>query len=416
VLAASAAAATTSKPYSVTITPGSVAAGAQVTFTVAITNQNPQQTLGSANLTVPAGFTLDAASIPAGAGTATVSGSTVQLRNLSLANGATVPVTVVADVPCSAGTASWQILAKQSNDFNGPPGNNFTAPPASSLVTTVSGACALHFFVQPADARVGQQITGSAFDPAGAGQLSVEVVDGSGARVTSSTASITLALGPGSSGSGVLSGTKTRSAVAGLATFTGLSIDQPGTYTLQATSPGLASATSNAFHVEQVAVPCTEDVGCTASISNSQTSNTVTAPGNGRVDQGFLALSYNVGNPVDCSSFGYTQITSAASTVVLSGPDRTKTLVETISKALMNASSDNGASHIQMCFGAPYSFLTRSGQQAQPVAGFTPAWYVGLLPDCGSAPCVSARNKDRSGQGIITVEVPAGALDPAFRP
>jgi Domain of unknown function DUF11 len=393
-----------------------VPAGAQVTFTVAITNHNPQQTLGSANLTVPAGFTLDAASVPAGSGTATVSGSTVQLRDLSLANGATVQVTVVADVPCSAGTATWQIVAKQSNDFNGPPGNNFSPPPPSSLVTTVSGACALHFFVQPADARVGQQITGSPFDPASATKLSVEVVDGSGARVTSSTVSITLALDASSAGVGVLSGTTTRAAVAGLATFTGLSIDQPGTYALQATSPGLTAATSNAFHVEQLAVPCIEDVACSATLANKQTSGTITAPGNSGVDRGFLTLSYGVGNPVDCSSFGYTQITSAGSTLVLTGPDRTKTLVDTINKATMNASANNGAGQMQMCYGAPYSFLTRSGELSQPVGGITPAWYVGLLPDCGSPPCVSARNKDQSGQGVITVLVPAGTLDPALRP
>jgi hypothetical protein len=69
-----------------------------------------------------------------------------------------------------------------------------------------------------------------------------------------------------------------------------------------------------------------------------------------------------------------------------------------------------------MCFGAPYSFATKPGT---PPAVETPAgsgFFVGRLPDCGAAPCVSGRNKNQSGDGIITVNVPARTEDPAFRP
>src|SRR5205085_2177597 len=51
-------------------------------------------------------------------------------------------------------------------------------------------------------------------------------------------------------GGGTLSGTLTRTAANGVATFNDLSIDRTGIgYTLQVTAAGLASATSNAFNI-----------------------------------------------------------------------------------------------------------------------------------------------------------------------
>jgi hypothetical protein len=77
----------------------------------------------------------------------------------------------------------------------------------------------------------------------------VEILDQFGARVTTGTNSITLAIGT-NPGGGTLSGTKTRSAVSGVATFAGLSINKVGSgYTLAATSSGLTGASSTAFAV-----------------------------------------------------------------------------------------------------------------------------------------------------------------------
>jgi hypothetical protein len=42
--------------------------------------------------------------------------------------------------------------------------------------------------------------------------------------------------------------------------------------------------------------------------------------------------------------------------------------------------------------------------------------FVALLPDCGAPPCVSARHKDRAGNGVIEVQAPGGSDDPAYRP
>ncbi|HXQ30000.1 MAG TPA: Ig-like domain-containing protein [Gemmatimonadales bacterium] len=88
--------------------------------------------------------------------------------------------------------------------------------------------------------------------------VTVAIVDAYGNAVTTATNSITLAVGKnpwanvitGAKG-GTLSGTKTKAAVGGVATFSNLSVDRPATgYTLTASAAGLASATTNSFNVD----------------------------------------------------------------------------------------------------------------------------------------------------------------------
>ncbi|HWO89198.1 MAG TPA: S8 family serine peptidase [Gemmatimonadales bacterium] len=77
------------------------------------------------------------------------------------------------------------------------------------------------------------------------------VQDAQGNTVTSSTASVTLAITSGTGTTGaVLGGTLTRAAASGVATFNDLTIDKAGSgYTLTATATSLSGATSNAFSV-----------------------------------------------------------------------------------------------------------------------------------------------------------------------
>ena len=97
----------------------------------------------------------------------------------------------------------------------------------------------LAFKAQPATAVAGAAI----------GSFQVEVRDASGTLVPGATNAVTVAI-LNNTGGGTLSGTKTMNAVAGVATFTGLSLDKVGTgYTLQATATGLSSATSSAFNI-----------------------------------------------------------------------------------------------------------------------------------------------------------------------
>src|SRR5207248_2335405 len=77
--------------------------------------------------------------------------------------------------------------------------------------------------------------------------VQVTAQDGSGNTATGFTGNVTVAIGTNPS-SGTLSGTKTVAAVAGVTTFSGLSIDKAGTgYTLTATGAG--STTSTAFNI-----------------------------------------------------------------------------------------------------------------------------------------------------------------------
>src|SRR2546425_767840 len=129
------------------------------------------------------------------------------------------------------------------------PGTGYTLTASSTGLTgatstafniTVGAATKLAFGTQPSNTAAGTSIS-----PA----VTVQVQDAGGNLVTTSTASITVAIGT-NPGSGTLSGTTTVSAVSGVATFSALSIDKTGTgYTLTATSTGVTSATSSTFNI-----------------------------------------------------------------------------------------------------------------------------------------------------------------------
>src|SRR5439155_328361 len=88
-------------------------------------------------------------------------------------------------------------------------------------------------------------VAGVSISPA----VQVTVQDAGLNTVTTSTASITVAIGT-NPGGGTLSGTLTASAVNGVATFSNLSINRTGTgYTLTAASAGLTGAISSAFNI-----------------------------------------------------------------------------------------------------------------------------------------------------------------------
>jgi hypothetical protein len=118
-------------------------------------------------------------------------------------------------------------------------GTGLTQATSGTITITAGAAARLAFAVQPTTASAG-----AAISPA----VTVRIEDASG-NLTTSTASVTLAIAANPS-SGTLSGTATRAAVGGVATFSGLAIDNAGTgYTLGATSGALTAATSSAFDI-----------------------------------------------------------------------------------------------------------------------------------------------------------------------
>jgi len=127
----------------------------------------------------------------------------------------------------------------------------------TATVTVNPGtASSLQFTVQPSAVTAGQVIT-----PA----VQVTVRDAAGNVVPTLANPVTIAIG-NNAGGATLGGTTNQSVVSGVATFADLTLDAAGTgYTLVASAPGLASATSTAFDVS----PAPTSSGPIALVSNS---------------------------------------------------------------------------------------------------------------------------------------------------
>ena len=386
------------KCYLALVAPQSAVAGVSEAFTVTVTNEATTQTLGSVQVTAPSGFVVTGAS----GGTASYTSGLALFLNLGLSPGQSATLTIDATAPCSASTSAWGTEAKQSNQFNGS-GNDFVLDPGSSLAASVSGSCSLAFLGQPNGTAVGSQITtqvGSTGSPA-----SIEVLDGTGQLLTSSTAAVTVAIGS-NPGSGTLSGTTTVDAVAGVASFAGLSINQTGVgYTLAATSPGITSATSSYFAIWGVLQGCS-GAQCSASSSTKTTTGTVMTSSASSGE--FLGVGLG-GVSFSCGS-SYRPVSDPLSFDVLSQSgtaDNTALFAVSleVSKQVVQSSGHTGASTWQICFGSDIPFTALPGSSGTVTIGGV-TYYTGLLPDCNNtqtnAPCVQARNKDNAGNVVVT--------------
>ena len=149
----------------------------------------------------------------------------------------TTPVAAVAGVA----TFSDLSIDKLGNSYTlVANATGFTQVTSTSFNIIAGQATQLVFSVQPVTTTAGATIA-----PA----VKVTAKDVLGNVATSFTGNVTLAIGT-NPGGGTLSGTKTVAAVAGIATFSTLSIDKSGTgYTLGASASGLSGAASNAFNI-----------------------------------------------------------------------------------------------------------------------------------------------------------------------
>ncbi|MEI7899091.1 MAG: Ig-like domain repeat protein [bacterium] len=184
------------------------------------------------NVTVVNGFTpagtvtlKDGGSGGTTIGSGTLSGGACAITNTTLALG-----------------THTNIVAVYPGDGNNNPSTSSALDPAQ--VVNPGAPAKLVFTTQPSGGQ-----PGAALVP----QPVVTLQDAFG-NTANSSAAITLAITAGTptnGGPGTLSGTKTVSAVSGVATFTNLSIDVAGAgYKLTATSEGLASTNSTSFKVE----------------------------------------------------------------------------------------------------------------------------------------------------------------------
>jgi hypothetical protein len=389
-------AASTSKPYAVTVTPHDPGAGTTTTYTATLTNETGSQMLGSANVTAPSSFSVTGAHDLSG-GTFSVSGNTILLRNLNLSPGGTASVQIDAQAPCHVSTYFWTSVAKQSNNFSGPPGNNlFLDALNSDLSTTLTGTCTLSFQAQPMSTQFNTNITNSINDPAGP-PVQVAVHDAGGATITTgpdSASPVSLAIQTNPAPGSILTvGPSTRSG--GVTSFPSLSIDLSELgYTLRAstTNPDVQSGDSVSFDIFDVGKKC-----LAGPCSGTFTKGTTTAEVNAAAGAIGDLLSLGIGlEPLDCP--GYDE-SSAVVTFAVTG--RTKTVTITLDKLAVTHSINS----YQVCYASPNAFVDRNGFLTNGPA---------LLPDCAdaAAPCVVSR-KIVSGDARVILSAPLG--DPKGR-
>src|SRR6266481_2169792 len=167
-----------------------------------------------------------------------VPGSTASITITSTPAGVSGTTTVTA--VNGVATFSNLVFTKSGSYTLTSAGTGLTSATSNSFTIAAGAATTLAFTVQPTNA-----IAGAAITPA----VQVSIEDANGNVVTTATNAVTIAIGT-NPGGGTLSGTATAAAVAGVATFSTLSIDKTGTgYTLAASSAGFTGATSTAFNV-----------------------------------------------------------------------------------------------------------------------------------------------------------------------
>jgi hypothetical protein len=161
----------------------------------------------------------------------------------------------LAGITTAAAVSGVAVFSDLNIDLSGTGYTLTASASASGLTGTASAAfdivpasaAQLVFTVQPTDA-----VGGDPFNPA----VVVTALDPQGNTATDFIGNVTVELtgGTGTSGAKLL-GTRTVGAVAGVATFTNVSVDKSGTgYTLSARASGATGATSTAFAIAPGAV------------------------------------------------------------------------------------------------------------------------------------------------------------------
>lgn len=377
----SAQAAPTTKPYVATFE-SPVAGGAADTVDLVLGNRADPQTLGSANVTAQPGFAITGAAIdgPGDLGATSFPTTVLQLRNLSIGPGTSRIISIDVTTPCATDADDeWGIRAKQSNDFSGPPGNDFSLVEAdSSLHTDVGGAggipAELVFTQQPSDA-----VKGTPISPA----VEVAVVDTCG-NATDPTGNVALTLvQPDDTtfgGGGSLGGTSSQPvSSSGVATFSDLTVNESGFgYVLRASFPGIPgviSADSEPFDVYDAL--CSSTSACSASGSDTH----IEVQGFG----GTAGLSVGSANEAGCGTL--TPLGSTFAIVPLSGTTGTYTAVLTIDKPGLQGV---GVSNIVVCLSE-----THDGDLQR----------LGKCPKKNPNPpkCVLSQTSTNAGDAIITM-------------
>jgi hypothetical protein len=444
--AAAPAGADTKKQYTVALTPNPAPGGAtQLHVTATFSNlSGSNQSIGSAQLTAPAGFTV-LGSTTAGS---SVSGNTVTYNNLTAippGSSGSVEVTVNTPSACS-GSYNWIASAHQANNYNS--GGNVLNPTTTTVPMTVNGACGIRFEPtnQPHDAFVSTAITNADYGPGG--PVKIDVLDSNGNVLAGYNGPVSVSLNTPNDPltnptPSTLGGTTTQNATSGVASFGDLTVNNPGNgYTLTAHGPNSTSANSSSFEIHQTGTVCQAGQTCQTDQSNLNSN----APGT--IDASIISPGTFLGvtNPAAILSETLDFGTWPASTRQTECPDETpdahfvygsftnssgQTVTRTFQASV--TTQESALANIPalipgqlMCFASAHPFMAQVGNSLVPASAVTlpdgTQGYAGELPTCSNAtgtnnpffptidpntgPCVSDREGTLSGLlgGTLTIK------------
>lgn len=392
------------KIFSADVTPACVAAGSSVAFTATIRNESPTETIGSARVFAPAGFTITAIVTAPDVGTVTFDPSVIRLDHIDVAPGASVSVEYQATT-AAQGAYVWHVAAKRSGDFEGPPVDDFSFRGAGSHVGVFVDTCVLRFVHQPASADAGANVTAGPFDPSGT-PVTVEVLESpDGARVTTFGGPVWLELiaPDGVEGAALSPDVPTTDATSGLAAFDaadgdGFSITPAGIgYRIVALAgPGIAPATSEPFDINGTGQIVCTGPECSIEVeSDNGVTVEVEAPDAEAGDVITVALNVEA---LECP--GYEPLAGTPIVTFTVTGDSIRVITMRVPAEL--ATRPIWRDHV--CYSSELAFLDRTGALVN----------TGVLPSCikepYEPPCqLQARVNKRTGEHVIMFLAPPGS-------
>lgn len=365
-----------------------------VSYTLTNTTRGPQ-TFGSANITVPEGVTVDELPLPdvnpdyPGFSVSYDSESRILALRSTVNSGVLPGDSITIDVWVTGGSGCgvvWTTAVKQSNDFSGS-GNDL-------IGTGTSPGQRLEWTTDTSDTQFDTAMTPH---PAVTAYNGCGGIDSTVAAIQVTDTAAQLSTTGGTLTSGVLT----------LANVTFKTYDFSDT--LIASATGYASATSSAFYVAQVLVPCEEGTSCTASANDSGKTTYATILANGSDGDPADTLWMSVKGDPATQMGSCNQDTEAAplepaygAVVTFNIETRTKTVVMRLPKKYVNFISNNGTPFMDVCLQLPNgdTFTDKFGNDVP----------TGFLPDCTKDRtdiCITDRRKN-GGDELITFVLPEG--------
>jgi hypothetical protein len=255
--------------------------------------------------------------------------------------------------------------------------------------------------------------------------IRVEIYDPTTNQTVDTDAVVTLTLRSSAKHGTLIGGAA--NALAGVASFPDLSVDTPGPFKLEASSPATSDVrASDQFMVADTVATCD---GPDCSFTESMEQNTyTTTPVQGSAGAAWASSLNLPGVRMSCDFAPFDYPDSRQPNAIWysydDGDTRSpKTNVIVIDKTVVDQTPDNGTSEYRVCYSSPVPFTDGNGNPAPPdpwedgpSAYFGTTWFTGLLPDCDEhdpvAPCV-LRWTDDGGNRVATILTPPG--DPMIR-